>query len=114
EAEQLVVAICGPIEESAALSASKRVEDAPAIATLVEIEQEEKARFRNTYVNVVRPFLANPDAPGAELAESRRAAEIFESLRHLLPASIHPAVADLESICEEERQLNRQIRIYDW
>src|ERR1700730_260421 len=47
EAEQLVVYICGPIEESVALSGT------PTIATLVEIEQEEKARFRDTYVNTV-------------------------------------------------------------
>lgn len=114
EAEQLVVSICGPIEESAVLSSNKRLEDSPAIATLVEIEQEEKARFRDAYINSVRPFLANPEAPGVELAEPRRAAEIFASLRHLLPNSIHPVLADLENICDEQRQLNQQIRIYGW
>lgn len=112
EAEQLVVSICGPIEESTVVSTTKRLEDSPSIATLVEIEQEEKGRFRDVYINSVRPFLANPDAPGTELAESKRAAELFESLRHLLPNSIHPAIADLENICEEERELNQQIRLY--
>ena len=84
------------------------------ITTLVEVEQEEKGRFRDTYVNGIRPFLENPDARGLQLADSRRAGELFESLRHLLPAQLHPALADLENICDEERQLQLQMKLYRW
>jgi hypothetical protein len=114
EAEQLVTAVCGPLDEDRRPKARKRPEDTTAIVSLVEIERADKVHLRDVYVNTVRPFLANPDAPGTELAEASRAAEIFATLRHLLPDSVHPAVADLENICEEERQLNRQIRIYGW
>src|SRR5205085_6000244 len=115
EAEQLVTAVCGPLDDQRpGRGRHKRPEDTTAIVSLAEIERSDKVHLRDVYVNTVRPFLANPDAPGTELAEASRAAEIFSTLRNLLPDSVHPAVADLENICEEERQLNRQIRIYGW
>jgi hypothetical protein len=49
-----------------------------------------------------------------ELCDPRRSAEVFESLRRLLVAPVHPLLNDLENICEEEHQLSRQIRIYRW
>ena len=30
----------------------------------------------------------------------------------MLPTVVHPVIEDLESICEEERQLNHQRKIY--
>ena len=39
---------------------------------------------------------------------------VFQALRHALPAVLHPALGDIESICEEERQLIRQRRMYHW
>jgi hypothetical protein len=84
---------------------------AAAVATLVEIEQEDRARFREIYLEKVRPYLADPEAHSAELADSRRSAELFQSLRRLLAA---PVLDDLENICDEEQQLSRQIRIYRW
>ena len=117
EADKLVVTICGPLDARASFF-PKRLEDRQAedhaVTTLIEVEQEEKARFRDTYVNSIRPFLATPDTPGGQLADSSRAGELFESLRRLLPAQLHPALADLENICEEERQLNLQMRMYRW
>jgi len=87
---------------------------AAAVTTLVEIEQEDKARFREIYLQKVRPYLADPDAPHAELSEPGRSSEVFESLRRLLVAPVHPVLDDLQNICEEEQQLSRQIRIYRW
>lgn len=117
EAEKLVVSICGPLPDLSS-AVPQRLEDRHpedhGVTTLVEVEQEEKARFRDTYVGTIRPFLDRPDAPGVELADGRRAGEMFEALRHLLPALLHPALADLENICEEERQLNLQMRMYRW
>lgn len=118
EAEKLVVSICGPLEDGSAAPAPKRLEDRHAgdraVTTIVEVEQEEKVRFRDTYVNTMRPFLEHPDAPGIALADGKRAGELFESLRRLLPGQLHPALADLENICEEERQLSLQMRVYRW
>lgn len=109
EADKLAAGICGPIG----------VEDlgeqpGGAIATLVEIEQEDRARFRDVYLRKVRPYLADPEAPHAELADQNRTAEVFDSLRRLLSSPVHGVLDDLENICEEEHQLTRQIRIYRW
>jgi len=108
EADQLAAAICGP------LSGEEPTGSAGAVTTLVEIEQEDRLRFREIYLRKVRPYLENPDAPDAELADPRRATEVFESLRRLLVTPVHGVLDDLENICEEEHQLSRQIHIYRW
>jgi len=113
EAENLAASVFGPMEGSGA-GAVAGAEVLVAVVPIVDIEQEQKTHFRELYVGTMRPFFANPEAPGADLAEPQRAAEIFSSLRRMLPVSIHSVIGDLESICEEERQLNRQVRMYRW
>jgi len=109
EADQLASSICGSLD-GAALAA----EPAAAVTTLVEIEQEDRARFREVYLRKVRPYLADPEVAGGELGDARRAGELFQSLRRLLAAPVHGVLDDLENLCEEERQLSRQIRVYHW
>ena len=81
---------------------------------LVEIEHDDRERFREVYLRKVRPYLADPETPGAEMADPLRSGETFEALRRLLAPPVHGVLDDLENICEEERQLSRQIRIYRW
>ncbi len=102
EADQLAAAICGPVGGVGAEIA------------LVEIEHEDRERFREVYLRKVRPYLADPDTPTAELSDRLRSGETFEALRRLLAEPVHGVLDDLENICEEERQLSRQIRIYRW
>jgi hypothetical protein len=65
------------------------------------------------YEREIRPYLEH--APRrttlSDRAQSERA---FSAARLLLPPVLHPAVDDLESICEEERQLARQARLHRW
>ena len=98
EADQLVATVYGAAD----------------VSTLADIEQEDRVRFREIYLGKVRPFLVDPDATQLELADPRRSAEVFESLRRITVASVHPVLNDLENICEEEYQLSRQVRIYRW
>jgi len=116
EADQLVATICGPPDGGIApeYALLGQQPESAAVTTLVDIEQVDRVHFREVYMRKVRPFLDNPDNPGAELADPRRAAEVFESLRRLLAAPVHGVLNDLENICEEEHQLRRQIRIYHW
>ena len=109
EADQLVSTVCGPLD-----GAPQIEQPDGAVSVLVDIEQEDRARFREIYLGKVRPFLADPEAKQLELCDPRRSAEVFESLRRLLVAPVHPLLNDLENICEEEHQLSRQIRIYHW
>ncbi len=69
-------------------------------AVQVEEEHEDKVRFRELYTTRVRPYL---DAP---------AVGIVEPLRALAPVAFRGVLDDLESICEEQRQLTRQRRLY--
>jgi hypothetical protein len=101
EADQLAATICGPVGGMGAEIA------------LVEIEHDDRERFREVYLRKVRPYLADPDTT-AELSDRLRSGETFEALRRLLAEPVHGVLDDLENICEEERQLTRQIRIYRW
>lgn len=100
EADQLAAAIYGPSEQSAGV--------------LVEIEHDDRERFREVYLHKVRPYLENPERPDAELSDPLRSGETFEALRRLLAPQVHGVLDDLENICVEEQQLSRQIRIYRW
>jgi len=109
EADQLAIAICGPLDGAA-------IEQNPeqSQTVLVEIEHDDRERFREVYLHKVRPYLADPEVPNAELADPQRSGETFEALRRLLAPPVHGVLDDLENICEEEQQLSRQIRIYRW
>lgn len=71
-------------------------------AALIETEHENKVRFREAYLKTIRPRLEQP------------AMGMFQPLRLALPAELHGVLDDLEDICEEQRQLNRQARLYQW
>lgn len=81
---------------------------------MVEMEAAEREYIRNVYHNMILPFLRDPDKADPVLADAERAGTFFEALRRKLPAPAHSGIADLENICEEERQLNRQKRLYVW
>jgi hypothetical protein len=66
------------------------------------------------YARQLRPFLEHPAAPRHTLSDPQQAAALFDELRTLLPLPLHSTVSDLESICEEQRQLTREARLHRW
>ena len=68
----------------------------------VDVEHEDKVRFRAIYAAKIQPVLEQPEP------------NLMGPLRVLVAASLHGVLDDLENICEEERQLNRQVRLYHW
>jgi len=80
----------------------------------MEVEHDDKVRFREAYKSMIRPFLDAPYQQGVALADDQRSVTVFESIRRAVTSELHPALGDLESICEEERQLNRQRKMYHW
>ena len=93
-------------EEIPHVRAQLRDEAEQLVTTLaVEAEHDDKVRFREVYAHSIRPFL---DAPETAVSP------VFESLRRTTPLVFHPTLEDLENICEEERQLSRQRRLYHW
>lgn len=92
-------------------------EDADAASEseeMVELEVEDRQYVAGVYYQMIRPFLSNPDVRTSDLSDGNRAASFFEALRRRIPATAHGPIEDLESICEEERQLIRQQRLYIW
>jgi hypothetical protein len=113
EADQLAVAICGPLDQKPEPETAEEPE-AASQTTLVEIEHDDRQQFREVYLRKVRPYLEDPETPNAELADPARSTETFVALRRLLAPPVHGVLDDLENICVEEQQLSRQIRIYRW
>ena len=121
EADTIVAEACGKLDvETIAPTARPRgtvgnVAEAKAaatsLATIDRIDAEESSPLREFYRQEMRAFLEHPDAPHG-LADRSKAAARFEKVRTLVPDSFHPAIADLENICEEERQLRRQSRMH--
>lgn len=94
-----------------AASVSGTVETANSVLT--EVDPEDRARFAAVYANTIQPVLRNPDrAPNGSIYEEL--APVFDTLCKILPANVHPILKDLQSICEEEDELQRQKRIHFW
>jgi hypothetical protein len=117
EASTIVENLC--VEpEMAALAASSletgrvAVMDAGEEAPSADLTAEQRANLRNVYTNGILPFLRDPDSTASPLANSTKARLYFEALRRQCPPSTHEALGDIESVCEEERQLTRQRRMY--
>jgi len=125
EADTVVAEACGKLEietvvpvaldayhrSAAGAVAEDATASATALATTDRIDAEESAPLREFYKSEMRGFIARP-ASTHPLADGRVAAARFEKVRALVPAEYHAALADLENICEEERQLIRQTRLH--
>jgi hypothetical protein len=87
---------------------------AGSTATSVAVREDEAAPLRNFFEQELRPFLDSPGARGHALADQAQSRSAFAQLRTLVPPALHTTLEDLESICEEERQLTMQSRLHLW
>ena len=110
EADQMVEAACGPLNSQDASPAS-RLSTGVATATIATTDTLPLGTF---YSRDLRPFLQQARGQNPALSNRVKATGIFEGLRTLLPSALHDIVKNLEDICEEERQLRRQIRYHHW
>jgi hypothetical protein len=99
-----------PVMVSSAASGTA-VAAAPEIILLSE---EESAPLRRFYANEVRPFLERPRERRLVLASAAKAQLAFSGIRTLLPAPAHDALDDLQDICDEARQLQKQEELHHW
>jgi hypothetical protein len=82
-----------------------------ALASVMRVGADDTAPLREFYTREMRPFLERPSRSHL-LADPTSAAASFGKLRALVPPALEAAIADLESLCEEERQLLRQERMH--
>jgi hypothetical protein len=107
EAEELIKKATGAGD----LSASSGIAEAAGAAVAVANEAEP---LRTFYEQELKPYLEMPGPRGSGLRDAAKARTAFTQLRTLLPPSLHSTVEDLESICEEERQLTLQRQLHLW
>ena len=114
EADRIAESVCGHLEVATDATDDDAIQEASTVAAVADVDEVDRERFREAYLFTIRPFLENPGAPGSELGDDRTAGSVFQSFRRMLPNIVHPRLEDLENICEEERQLSRQTRLYRW
>jgi hypothetical protein len=108
-----IAAAAVPLRTSAAVSAGASAAVATAPET-IRLSQDESAPLRLFYLNEMRWFLEHPRKHRHRLAHAATASGTFAGLRTLLPSPAHGALADLEDICEEARQLAGQEKLHRW
>jgi len=83
-----------------------------AVVTLVQMEEDVRNELTRFYDDQLRPYLEQEGGKGLSITDRTTSTAMFANLRTLLPEVIHPIVADLESICEEKRELDHQLRLH--
>jgi hypothetical protein len=112
EGDTVVADACGRLEVEVSVPAVSS--GANALATVIRTGSggaDDTAPLREFYMQEMRPFVREPRRTHP-LADETSAAALFAKVRPLVAATLHPAIADLESLCEEERQLLRQERLH--
>jgi hypothetical protein len=110
EGDTVVAEASGKLQVSVPVAAS----GANVLASVmrpVAYGADDTGPLREFYVREMRPFLERPSR-AHPLADPTTAAARFGKLRPLVPPAFEGAIADLESLCEEERQLLRQQRMH--
>jgi len=100
-ADERVTAVCGTLFESA--TTAETTASDPALHTL-----------RDFYVSTVRPFLAADTNGDSLLTSPAQSGALFSQLQQALPRQLHAVLHELDSICDERRQLATQIRLHRW
>jgi hypothetical protein len=111
EADRIVADACGALSTDTAPDSERETSSASNLQTVMRVDADDSAPLREFYLSAVRPFAVAPNRHHL-LASTQKAAPMFNRLRTLLPAPFHAAVASLEDLCEEERQLLRQERLH--
>ncbi|MEX0818605.1 MAG: hypothetical protein WD070_03400 [Pirellulaceae bacterium] len=74
----------------------------------------EHERLREFYVESVRPFLAAQIDRSSPLWNASRAEAVFSQMQYTVPVSSRGTFTRLASICDERRELARQVRLHKW
>jgi hypothetical protein len=70
------------------------------------------AELRNVYGEQIRPFLGKRGDYTNQIYDRKNAKRLFFRLHKLVPTEVQELLEDLENICEEKRDLDRQSRMH--
>ena len=120
EAGQLVEETCSALEgevshaseRQRAMSASAGTQGGLTVASGLQANQQVSAQLRQFLDDEMRPYLERAGAHATRLGQTAQAQKLFLQFRVLLPPELHSNLDDLENICEEKRQLDKQSRLH--
>ncbi len=111
EADKLVEGAAIP-EISAAPAYATAGAPFEPVPAAVEVDEASASELQRFYTAQVRPYVSHSGSRGEAVADTVAARLAFQQLRALVPPAMHSTVDDLENICEEKRELDRQDRIH--
>ena len=121
EAGQLVEETCSALEgevsraseRQRAMSASAGTQGGLTVASGLQANQHVSTQLRQFLKDEMRPYLERAGGHATQLRQAGQAEKLFQQFRVLLPPDLHSNLDDLENICEEKRQLDRQSRLHE-
>ena len=81
-------------------------------STMVRLTDQSAGRLREVYEQTIKTYLAQRGAYRHKMAKRSTSKAVFAQLRTVTPESVRPVIDDLENICEEKRDLDRQSRLH--
>jgi len=100
-------------EEEESLQPTKAIQ-AKRAGTAVVADQRVSEIISGFYDAQLRPYLLSRNIKKYPLGDPRQAHALLQQLRVLVPAALAEKFTDLESLCEEKRQLERQRRMHSF
>ena len=110
EADRLKLAFSPTLEGLLAPAASG--ERKIAVLTLKLVNSTTRTHLTSVYSEQIRPYLNSDGARGSALADERDSKLMFAQMRTVTPELLHEVFNDLENICEEKRELDKQSRYH--
>jgi hypothetical protein len=120
EAGQLVEETCSTLEgevsrasdRQRAMSASAGTQGGLTVASGLQANQQVSTQLRQFLSDEMQPYLERAGEHATSLGNAAQAQKMFQQFRVLLPPELHSNLDDLENICEEKRQLDKQSRMH--
>jgi hypothetical protein len=116
EAAKLVDDSCAALEgdvtrastEQLAVAAAAGVNWDVTVASGLQADERVATELRQFYRRDIHSYLEKSGSYRQPLADRSRSQAMFRQMRVLLPPNLHPAIDELENICEEKRELDQQ------
>ena len=116
EAAKLVDDSCAALEgdvtrastEQLAVAAAAGVNWDVTVASGLQADERVATELRQFYRRDIHSYLEKSGSYRQPLADRSRSQAMFRQMRVLLPPNLHPAIDELENICEEKRELDLQ------
>jgi F0F1-type ATP synthase membrane subunit b/b' len=118
EAAQLVADASAMVEQ--AIEQQEEAEErAPVAATkeknaIAMPDERVSAKIKAFFETQIKPYLTSRRSQKYSLTNPVQAAAAFRQLKLLVPETVWPKFDDLESICGEKRELERQRYMHKW